>query len=138
VRDAAEFGAEVGDDFLGAPSGTDRVAEVIANGRKRRRHRQGDEPLVEPGLIDRLAAALRKIPGCRWSLRPIRWAIRAGSGPNGEGRDELQGERSISLASFHRRYPGTRPFYRHHGICGYSRVSIAVRAVGLAFGTPNS
>ncbi len=57
---AFDFGAEVSLTKVGHPSGTDRVAEVAA---KLPRERvivnvQGDEPFVEPRLIDRLIVAL--------------------------------------------------------------------------------
>ena len=57
---AAGFGAEVSMTSAGHPSGTDRIAEV-ARRLKRATHFiniQGDEPLIDPRLIDRLAARL--------------------------------------------------------------------------------
>jgi 3-deoxy-manno-octulosonate cytidylyltransferase (CMP-KDO synthetase) len=65
---ALAMGAEVVMTSPAHPSGTDRVAEAI-------RDRpaavainiQGDEPLIDPGLIDRLAAALQE-PGAAWDM----------------------------------------------------------------------
>jgi len=56
---AFEFGAEVALTRRGHPSGTDRIAEVAARLPKSESvivNVQGDEALVEPSLIDRLAA----------------------------------------------------------------------------------
>jgi len=58
---AFEWGAEVALTSLHHQSGTDRIAEVV---RKARQYAfiiniQGDEPLLEPGLIDNLVKKLR-------------------------------------------------------------------------------
>jgi 3-deoxy-manno-octulosonate cytidylyltransferase (CMP-KDO synthetase) len=61
---AFDFGAEVSLTSPRHPSGTDRVAEVAAK-LPRSRHIinvQGDEPALEPRLIDRLVQALRREP----------------------------------------------------------------------------
>ncbi|NLG34942.1 MAG: 3-deoxy-manno-octulosonate cytidylyltransferase [Lentisphaerae bacterium] len=64
---AREFGAEVAMTRPDHPSGTDRIAEAI-------RDRdagvviniQGDEPLIDPGLVDRVAGALADESG--WDM----------------------------------------------------------------------
>jgi 3-deoxy-manno-octulosonate cytidylyltransferase (CMP-KDO synthetase) len=57
---AFDFGAEVSLTHSDHPTGTDRVAEVARRLRDASHviNVQGDEPLVEPGLIDRLARVL--------------------------------------------------------------------------------
>lgn len=59
---AFDFGAEVALTRAAHPSGTDRVAEVAARLTRERVivNVQGDEPFVEPRLIDRLVAALEE------------------------------------------------------------------------------
>ncbi|NIQ54040.1 MAG: 3-deoxy-manno-octulosonate cytidylyltransferase, partial [Gammaproteobacteria bacterium] len=57
------------------PSGTDRVAEAV-RGRATDLvvNIQGDEPLVDPALLDRLVAALREEPG--WDMATAATPIR--------------------------------------------------------------
>lgn len=66
IADAArDFGAEVVMTSPDHPSGTDRIAEV-ASGLRGITHFinvQGDEPLIDPSLIEQLAAALLRNPG---------------------------------------------------------------------------
>jgi 3-deoxy-manno-octulosonate cytidylyltransferase (CMP-KDO synthetase) len=60
---AFAFGAEVSMTSPDCQSGTDRAAEVAAQLGKNVSHViniQGDEPAIEPALIDQLAAALKK------------------------------------------------------------------------------
>ncbi len=61
---AFEFGAEVALTSPEHPSGTDRLAEVAAclRGVKHIINVQGDEPAVDPRLIDRLVRTLQKDP----------------------------------------------------------------------------
>ncbi len=61
---AFAFGAEVSLTSPKHPSGTDRLAEVSARlrGVKHIINVQGDEPAIDPKLIDRLAKALRDHP----------------------------------------------------------------------------
>ncbi|MEY2542514.1 MAG: 3-deoxy-manno-octulosonate cytidylyltransferase synthetase, partial [Verrucomicrobiota bacterium] len=62
IADAAfDWGAEVALTAARHRSGTDRVAEVVRKAKKLAYiiNIQGDEPLVEPRLIDRLVATLR-------------------------------------------------------------------------------
>lgn len=65
IADAARgFGAEVVMTSPDHPSGTDRIAEV-ASGLRGITHFinvQGDEPLIDPGLIDKLASSLIRDP----------------------------------------------------------------------------
>src|SRR5690348_13593925 len=62
VAEAAfDWGAEVALTSRKHQSGTDRIAEVIAHAKQFRFivNIQGDEPLVDPRLIDRIVAKLR-------------------------------------------------------------------------------
>lgn len=64
ARAVEEFGAEAVMTRRDHPSGTDRIAEAVAGlrGITHVINVQGDEPLIEPTLIERLAAELRKAP----------------------------------------------------------------------------
>lgn len=61
IRRAADtWGVEAVMTRSDHPSGTDRVAEAVADSAARWVvNIQGDEPLIDPGLVDRLAVALR-------------------------------------------------------------------------------
>lgn len=65
IREAAQsFGADVAMTSSNHPTGTDRIAEAVAD-RKEITHViniQGDEPLVEPALIDSFAITLAGDP----------------------------------------------------------------------------
>ena len=62
---ARAFGAEVALTRADHPSGTDRVAEVAARFRAPLIvNVQGDEPLIEPRMIDAAVRALRRRPDC--------------------------------------------------------------------------
>lgn len=66
IRDACTaFGAEVAMTSPDHPTGTDRIAEAAAAFPDSTHviNIQGDEPLIEPALIDQLAAALTDDPG---------------------------------------------------------------------------
>lgn len=60
------FGGEVAMTSADHASGTDRVAEAARQfpGYDRVINVQGDEPLIDPGLIDRLANTLSEHPDC--------------------------------------------------------------------------
>ena len=62
---AAAFGAEVVMTSPDHPSGTDRIAEATSGlrGISHVINVQGDEPLIDPRLIESLATALRRDPG---------------------------------------------------------------------------
>lgn len=66
---AFDFGAEVAFTSPKHPSGTDRIAEVAKNlaGFDIVLNVQGDEPFIDPRLVDKLAAALRDDPSIQMS-----------------------------------------------------------------------
>ena len=133
---AFDFGAEVSLTSPRHPSGTDRVAEVAA-GLRRFRHIinvQGDEPAVDPRLIDRIAQTLERYPklemvtaGC-----PFETESDALNPNNVKVVTALDGRAlyfSRSLIPFerdksHRQTPGSRPLW-HIGIYGYRRDFLA-------------
>ena len=65
IREAAqEFGAEVVMTSSDHPTGTDRIAEAVRDRREVTHviNIQGDEPLIDPGLVDPLARSLLSDP----------------------------------------------------------------------------
>ncbi|HUF62943.1 MAG TPA: 3-deoxy-manno-octulosonate cytidylyltransferase [Verrucomicrobiales bacterium] len=129
VRAVAEdFGAEVRLTAATHPSGTDRVAEVI-QAEPEATHAinvQGDEPLVDPELIDRLAEALSE--DAELPMVTAANALRdpaTAANPNvvkvvvNASGDALYFSRS--LIPYHRNPGEDPPYYRHHGLYGYSR-----------------
>ncbi len=129
VRAAAEdFGAEVRMTAASHPSGTDRVAEVVqAEGEATHAiNVQGDEPLVDPELIDRLAEALIEDPEL-----PMVTAANALRDPETAANPNVVkvvvntlGDAlyfSRSLIPYRRNAGEDPPYYRHHGLYGYSR-----------------
>src|SRR5438270_5994591 len=71
---AFDWGAEVALTSPNHQSGTDRVAEVAARAKQYGVivNVQGDEPLIEPQLIDRLVGKLCSDPGVQMSTAPHR------------------------------------------------------------------
>jgi 3-deoxy-manno-octulosonate cytidylyltransferase (CMP-KDO synthetase) len=123
---AFAFGAEVALSSPDCVSGTDRCAEVAARLKKVARiiNVQGDEPMVEPALISKLARALKKDS----SLEMVTAATPFGededpANPNAvkvvlnKNSDALYFSRSP--IPFLRDSPGF-PFLRHLGIYGYT------------------
>lgn len=124
---AFDFGAEVALTSKKHRSGTDRIAEVVAKmpGVTHAINVQGDEPLVDPKLLDRLARELTK------SRTPM---ITAAS-PIRDPRDEADPNIvkvvlshtsdalyfSRSLIPYPRNRPARLRVYRHIGLYGYTR-----------------
>lgn len=125
---AFEFGAEVAFTKSGHPSGTDRVAEVAAHLGNERVivNVQGDEPFVDPKLIDRLILLFQKNPRLKMATAasPILDAtefadpnvVKVVISPTGQAlyfsRSPIPVDRDAG--SF-------RAALRHHGIYAYSR-----------------
>ncbi len=124
---ARGFGAEVAMTRGDHPSGTDRLAEVAA-ARPEATHFlnvQGDEPLINPSLLDSMIAALRDNPG-------LPMITAASPMPEGSDADDPNvvkvvvtsaGEAlyfSRSRIPYARHSPAV-PCHRHLGVYGYSR-----------------
>ncbi len=132
IAEAAEgFGAEVFMTSARHRSGSDRIAEVAAKlrGVSHVLNIQGDEPMVDPALIDRLARALFAEP-------KIDMITAASPFPPGDPIDNPNAvkvvlDRESNALYFSRAaipFPrdGAQPsFHRHHGIYGYSRRFLA-------------
>lgn len=75
---AFSWGAEVSLTSTKHRSGTDRIAEVAAKAKDFAYiiNIQGDEPLIDPRLINRLVRELKTIAISRWSPQRIRSTIR--------------------------------------------------------------
>jgi len=124
---AFAFGAEVALTSDKHPSGTDRIAEV-AKKMKRITHVlnvQGDEPLVSPKLLDRLASSLVKT-GADMATAATPFAPgEAVDNPNAvKVILNTQGEAiyfSRSVIPFLRDPGASYPYLRHQGIYAYSR-----------------
>ncbi len=124
---AFAFGAEVSITSPKHRSGTDRIAEVAKKlkGITHVLNVQGDEPLVDPALLNRLAKTLTADP----KLDMITAANPFGpdddvANPNAVKvvlrRDGDALYFSRSPIPFIRDAGGSAPFYRHQGIYGYS------------------
>jgi 3-deoxy-manno-octulosonate cytidylyltransferase (CMP-KDO synthetase) len=123
------FGAEVAVTAADHPSGTDRVAEVARKLKKASiiLNIQGDEPLVDPALLRRLARKLQDNPNIPMitAATPI-------------SREELLSENNVKVvmdrrgdalyfsrsAIPFRRGTSEIPSYKHLGIYGYRRKAL--------------
>lgn len=124
---ARGFGAEVALTRSDHPSGTDRLAEVAAQ-RPAATHFlnvQGDEPLINPALLEEMVAALRDQPTLPMitAASPVKDEA-AADNPNivkvvlSTSGDALYFSRS--RLPYPRNTPEV-PCYRHLGVYGYSR-----------------
>ncbi|HEX8312865.1 MAG TPA: 3-deoxy-manno-octulosonate cytidylyltransferase [Chthoniobacteraceae bacterium] len=124
---AFEFGAEVALTSPKHQSGTDRIAEVA----KRLRgvshviNVQGDEPVIEPTLISRLARTMVEDPKLQMITAANKFA--ADEDVNNPNAVKVVLDRTGNGLYFSRsaipyvRGDGERPtFYRHQGIYGYT------------------
>jgi 3-deoxy-manno-octulosonate cytidylyltransferase (CMP-KDO synthetase) len=132
---ARGFGAEVAMTRSDHPSGTDRLAEVAA---VRTEHThflnvQGDEPMIDPGLIGSMMAAMEADP-------ELPMITAASALPEDGDVDNPNLVKVVLTAAgdalyFSRsripypRTPPGLPYYRHLGIYGYSR-DFLLRFVG--------
>ncbi|HWL51971.1 MAG TPA: 3-deoxy-manno-octulosonate cytidylyltransferase [Chthoniobacteraceae bacterium] len=128
AKAAQEFGAEVAMTDSTHQSGTDRIAEVAASLPQATHllNVQGDEPLVEPALLDRLAEALIASPelGMITAANPfydhetlvnpnvVKVVLDAGGHALYFSRSAIPHQRGGEVI-------GT-PLLRHHGLYGYS------------------
>jgi len=126
---AFAFGAEVAMTAANLPTGTDRIAAVSAN---LKTHGilvnvQGDEPLVDPALIDRLILTLRAHPrvGMATAASRFQHAADAASPDNVKVVMDTKGRAlyfSRSLIPFNRdNSPRAAPCLHHMGIYAFRR-----------------
>ena len=121
------FGAEVALTSPKCVSGTDRCAEVAARlkGLSHVINVQGDEPLIDPALISRLARTLAKEPKLSMVTAAVPFA--PGEDPANTNAVKVVLNRESNALYFSRslipfpRDGGPFPFQRHLGIYGYSR-----------------
>lgn len=131
---AEEAGAEAMMTDAGHPSGTDRVAEVAGRvGCDIAVNIQGDEPLVDPGLIDSIARELSD--GDSWDMATAATPITDSSDLASTSVVKVVCDRSGAALYFsracipHDRDGAGKPVYRRHvGLYGY-RASFLQRLV---------
>jgi 3-deoxy-manno-octulosonate cytidylyltransferase (CMP-KDO synthetase) len=124
---AADFGAKVSMTSPKHRSGTDRVAEVARKlrGVSHVINVQGDEPLIDPKLVDRLAQTLRASPDVEMITAANSFAPDEDvTNPNAV-KVVLDAENNALYFSrgpipFARDGKSLVPSYRHQGIYGYS------------------
>lgn len=135
ARAAEGFGARVVLTRPEHPSGTDRIAEaaaILGGGFSHVLNIQGDEPTVDPALLDRLAAAMRADPGLPMvtAACPLRdpadfenpHCVKVVVSRNG---DALYFSRSAIPHGAATAAGGALLPLRHQGIYGYTRAFLA-------------
>jgi len=125
---AFDFGAEVTLTSPKHPTGSDRLAEVAARlpGVARIINVQGDEPTIDPRLIDRLVTEMERHPRAQMVTAATRFADEAAAAnPNNVKvvADRLGNALyfSRSLIPFDRDGTHSAPLLHHLGIYGYRR-----------------
>lgn len=124
---AFDFGAEVALSSPDCVSGTDRCAEVAARlkGVSHVINVQGDEPLIDPTLITRLAKVLSKEATLEMVTAAVPFA--PGEDPTNPNAVKVVLNKASNALYFSRSllpYPRNEahfPFMRHLGIYGYTR-----------------
>jgi len=124
---ALAFGAEVSLTSARHRSGTDRVAEVAGRmpGISHVINVQGDEPVIDPALISRLAKTLRENPEIEMATAANAVTGEQIASPHtvkvvlDRASDALYFSRSA--IPFFRESDSTPRYYRHQGIYGYSK-----------------
>jgi 3-deoxy-manno-octulosonate cytidylyltransferase (CMP-KDO synthetase) len=128
---AFDWGAEVSLTSSQHASGTDRIAEVARNlrGVTHIVNVQGDEPLIDPKLIDRLAAALRRDRALEMitAAHPFENAAEASSPHQVKVIVDLRGN-ALYFSRFAIPFPRDRSvpvkYLRHQGIYGFRRKTL--------------
>jgi len=127
---AFEWGAEVALTSAKHQSGTDRVAEVIGHAKQFGYvvNIQGDEPLIDPRLIDRLVAKLRSDPavGMVTAAHPFSDPADAASPHQVKVVIDKRG-RALYFSRARIPFPRSGPghlFLRHQGIYGFRRETL--------------
>ncbi len=118
---AFSWGAEVSLTSTNHRSGTDRIAEVAAKTKDFDYiiNIQGDEPLIDPRLIDRLVRVLRSDRGVEMVTagHPFNSLAEAVS-PH---QVKVVLDRQKNAVCFSRTLPPDAKYFRHQGIYGYRR-----------------
>jgi 3-deoxy-manno-octulosonate cytidylyltransferase (CMP-KDO synthetase) len=128
---AFDWGAEVSLTSSQHASGTDRIAEVARNlrGVTHIINVQGDEPLIDPKLIDRLAAALKRDRRLEMitAAHPFENAAEASSPHQVKVIVDLRGN-ALYFSRFAIPFPRDRSapvkYLRHQGIYGFRRKTL--------------
>jgi 3-deoxy-manno-octulosonate cytidylyltransferase (CMP-KDO synthetase) len=128
---AFDWGAEVALTSRQHASGTDRIAEVAGNlrGVTHIINVQGDEPLIDPKLIDRLAAALKRDRRLEMitAAHPFENAAEASSPHQVKVIVDLRGN-ALYFSRFAIPFPRDRSapvkYLRHQGIYGFRRKTL--------------
>ena len=128
---AFDWGAEVALTSRQHASGTDRIAEVARNLRSVTHiiNVQGDEPLIDPKLIDRLAAALKRDRKLEMitAAHPFENAAEALSPHQVKVIVDLRGN-ALYFSRFAIPFPRDRStpvkYLRHQGIYGFRRKTL--------------
>ena len=128
---AFDWGAEVSLTSNQHASGTDRIAEVARNlrGVTHIINVQGDEPLIDPKLIDRLATALRRDRTLEMitAAHPFENAAEASSPHQVKVIVDLRGN-ALYFSRFAIPFPRDRSapvkYLRHQGIYGFRRKTL--------------
>jgi 3-deoxy-manno-octulosonate cytidylyltransferase (CMP-KDO synthetase) len=125
---AFAWGAEVSLTSARHASGTDRIAEVAAKlrGVSHIINIQGDEPRVDPNLINQLARKMQRDPKIEMitAVHPLENPADAQSPHQVKAVLDRKGRAlyfSRSAIPFHRDASATISYYRHQGIYGYRR-----------------
>ena len=129
---ARSFGAAVALTSPDHPSGTDRIAEAIRNvPADMVVNVQGDEPLIDPGLIDRVAATLAD--GADWDMATAAAPIRSAEELHNPDVVKVVRDRAGRALYFSRSViphvrgaaanhpPVAGQHFRHIGLYGYRR-----------------
>ena len=128
---AFDWGAQVSLTSNQHASGTDRIAEVARNlrGVTHIINVQGDEPLIDPKLIDRLAAALKRDRRLEMitAAHPFENAAQASSPHQVKVIVDLRGN-ALYFSRFAIPFPRDRSapvkYLRHQGIYGFRRKTL--------------
>ena len=125
---AFDWGAEVAMTSANHASGTDRIAEIAAKMKPFAHiiNIQGDEPLIDPKLIDRLVRALQRDRKLEMitAAHPFADPREAESPHQVKVVLSQKGEAlyfSRALIPFDRDRASTAQYFRHQGIYGYTR-----------------
>jgi 3-deoxy-manno-octulosonate cytidylyltransferase (CMP-KDO synthetase) len=125
---AFAWGAEVSMTSANHSSGTDRIAEVAAKAKQFAHivNIQGDEPMIDPKLIDRLVRELQRDRKLEMitAAHPFSDPLEAASPHQVKVVLNRQNEAlyfSRCVIPFARDLTGAPQYFRHQGIYGYSR-----------------